>query len=257
MTRERWAIFIDIQGFGSLWSDENRGLFALRDLMTGIYRIGKHVYPETPYRFFAYQLGDGFILSSDFGFESLATPVAISIALLRHVAAGYGLAKAAIAEGDMADIHGCYPKEVLASSTDTSTVAMGAGVMTLFPVMGTGLIRAYGLMNRAPTGPLLILQRDFRARISLTGPFRTVPNTDLLTLDWVHVDDPLASEIQQKAALNHASVSSLEAKIRDYCRNTSVPKAWRTNAMRFHSVKRDASGHNQRIHRSPDPASIK
>jgi hypothetical protein len=249
MAHERWAVFIDIQGFGALWSDKNRGLFALRDLMTGIYRIAKRCYPDPPHRFFAYQLGDGFIISSDFGFESLAVPVAISVALLRHVAAGCGFAKVAIAEGDMADIQGCYPREVLDGRTASTTVSMGAGLMTLFPVMGTGLIRAYGLMSHAPTGPLLVMSRNCRARVPQPDAFSDIPKSELMTLDWLHVDDPLASEIQQKAALNQADTTILEAKVRDYCRNTTVPKSWRTNAMRFLKVGRDVSGHKQRVQR--------
>ena len=49
---------------------------------------------------------------------------------------------AAIAEGDLADITGRYPKEVRDARIDGgTTLFLGAGLMTLFSVMGMGLIR--------------------------------------------------------------------------------------------------------------------
>jgi len=103
---DRWAIYVDIEGFGVLYDRETTVLEALGDLMEGIYAIGTKCYPESPYRLFAHQTGDGFIVVSEFGAASLEVPAAIAIALLRHVAARGRFAKASIREGDFADIWG-------------------------------------------------------------------------------------------------------------------------------------------------------
>jgi hypothetical protein len=46
---------------------------------------------------------------------------------------------------------------------------MGHGVMTLFPVMGTALIRAISISKKCPSGPLLALATANRDRIP-NGP---------------------------------------------------------------------------------------
>lgn len=106
----RWAIYMDIEGFRALYSKENNILFALCDLMEGIFLIGRDCYPGTPDRIFAHQTGDGFVIVGEFGAESLSVPVSIAVALLRHIAARGRFAKAAIGEGDFADISGCFPR---------------------------------------------------------------------------------------------------------------------------------------------------
>ena len=64
-------IYIDIVGFSALYPEGNDGLWALNKLMLAIHRIGKNVFPEPTDRLFAHQLGDGFLIVSDFHEESL------------------------------------------------------------------------------------------------------------------------------------------------------------------------------------------
>lgn len=154
---QRWAIYIDIEGFGALYATNDRALLSLGDLTEGIYLIGSRCYFETPDRIFAHQTGDGFAVVSEFCTSSLATPVAIAIALMRHVATGGCFAKATIAEGGFADISGCYPAVVRNARDANGRVSMGKGVMTLFPVMGTALINAVALAKVSPSGALLTL----------------------------------------------------------------------------------------------------
>ena len=67
----RWAIYIDIVGFSALYPEGNDALWALNKLMLAIHRIGKNVFIEPPDRLFAHQLGNGFLIVSDFHEESL------------------------------------------------------------------------------------------------------------------------------------------------------------------------------------------
>ena len=66
-------------------------------------------------------MGDGFAIVSEFREESLERPIAIAIALMRCVATTGAFAAAAIAEGEHADITGCYPREVT-ENTDNGIV---------------------------------------------------------------------------------------------------------------------------------------
>jgi len=62
----RWAIHIDMEGFSNLWDKEDQILLSLGELMRAIFRIGRKCFPASPERLFAHQLGDGFLIISDF-----------------------------------------------------------------------------------------------------------------------------------------------------------------------------------------------
>jgi hypothetical protein len=95
----RWAIHIDLEGFGELYPKEDQVLLSLGQLMQGICLIGSRCFPESSDRLFAHQLGDGFVIVSDFLEETLARPVGFALALLRHVSQTGRFAKATFAEG--------------------------------------------------------------------------------------------------------------------------------------------------------------
>ncbi|MBA4090240.1 MAG: hypothetical protein C0494_06570 [Sphingobium sp.] len=99
--RKRWSIWIDIEGFSTLWERGNKAVFGLNALMEGIYRIGSDVYHDDGERLFAHQFGDGFIIVADFHESELDRCTAIAVALMRHVSRAGCLARAAIAEGSL------------------------------------------------------------------------------------------------------------------------------------------------------------
>lgn len=110
-------------------------------------------------------MGDGFVIVTDFGEPSLDRPAAIAIALMRYVATTGIIAAAAIAEGDFADVIGCYPREIFLANNRARGIDMGQGVMTLSCVKRTALIRAYSVGKEAPSGPFLTTAEARRNRI--------------------------------------------------------------------------------------------
>src|SRR5262245_49689666 len=112
MADERWCIYVDMEGFGELYDRENQILLSLGEMMRAIFRIGTLVYPSEHNRLVVQQTGDGVAIVSDFHEPSPIRVVAIAIVILRHVASTGRFARASISEGDIADIVGCYPKEV-------------------------------------------------------------------------------------------------------------------------------------------------
>ena len=231
MSSERWAIYIDIEGFRALWEHEDQVLRSLADLMGGIFRVARECYPSEPDRLFAHQFGDGFLIASDHHEASLDRCATIAVALMRQVASGGRFARATIAEGELSDIQGCYPKEVLQAIEGEHTVSLGMGLMTLTPVMGTALIRAVGADKSAPRGPLLLIPRDKSSRLGPGMPLTSVPGTTLMSIDWVHAESPHLDEIQDEASLTSPSPAELEAILREYCRTQSVPDEWRESVV--------------------------
>lgn len=237
MSSERWSIVIDIEGFRTLWEREDEVLWALGDLMLAIYRVGSRCYHESRECIFAHQIGDGFIIVSDYPESSLVRPVAIAIALMRHVAARGRFARAGIAEGQLADIVGCYPKEVRDAMGSDCRVFMRRGLMTVFPVMGTALIRAVRVADREPSGSLILLPDAYRERLSESLLRTTRQAEDMLCVDWVHADIPLVGEIQQTAELRRPTPGALESALRTYCTRDDVPVHWRESTLTLLSIQ--------------------
>jgi hypothetical protein len=224
--RDRWAIYIDVEGFRALYGRETTVLEALGDLMEGIYDIATNCYSESPHRLFAHQTGDGFVVVSEFGASSLEVPVAVSIALLRHVAARGRFARASIGEGDFADIWGSYPDRIREARSLDGSVALGGGLMTIFPVMGTALIDAVAVAQRSPSGSLLVAAADKRSRLPTECVIRDFDDRSVVSVDWVHSTLPLVAELQERARLRNPTSAQIEAAFRQYCNQQQPPHHW-------------------------------
>lgn len=230
MPPSRWCIYIDILGFSALWeSEELKAVGSLQELMRAIYRIGRRVYPNEGERLFVHHMGDGFAIVSDFGEASLQRPIAIAITLMRSVATTGMFAGAAIAEGEFADISGCYPTEVTEDLDDGHVIGLGAGLMTLSSVMGTAFIRAYRLSHDAPPGPLLILPKSCRHRIPAALTIRETTGrkgTPILSIDWIHAEPALFQSVQEQAGLRSVTPPALADALNAYCIQYSLREKW-------------------------------
>jgi hypothetical protein len=244
----RWSIWIDIEGFSKLWVDGGLALAGLRALMSGIYAIGNKVYTDDGDRLFAHQFGDGFVIVGDFHEEALDRCVAIAVALMRHVATSGCLARAAVAEGDFADYSGCWPKEIrqeIANLQSDDTVALGSGIMTLLPVMGTALINANKLDsgNRIKGAVLTIASKD-AGRIA-TGLPRRVSAADsrLTMIDWVHASSPIIDEIVAQSGIGGMPPADIETAIIRYVGRTPTPPlAWIAGTSEYGSLSEPLAG---------------
>ena len=236
---ERWAINIDIEGFSVLWEKEDQVVSALGELMRAIFRVGRECFPDSPERLFAHQLGDGFLVASDFGEESLERCVSIAVALMQHVAASGRLTKAAIAEGELSDIQGCYPGEVLDELEGDHRVSLRMGLMTIFPVMGTALIRSVKVAEASPSGPLLTIESSKADRIAASIPIQPVEGTGLSAIDWVHMDTPLLANIQRQARLIAPGAAKLEGMLARYCSEHQLKPEWVASVRKYLGVGRD------------------
>lgn len=223
---ERWCIYIDIEGFGALYGMEQHVLRSLGSLAEGILRIGQECFPDTPDRLFAHQTGDGFAIIGEFGTDTYERPLAIAVALMRHVGHSGRFAKAAVSQGDFADVRGCYPDAIRNAETVDGRLLLGHGIMTLFPVMGTALIRAVKLTENTPSGPLLTIASTDRHRIPEGLIVCETAEPLVLNIDWVHSAFPSADTISHRAGLDSPSVENLEKSLATYCHSQNLRPEW-------------------------------
>ncbi len=224
---DRWSIYIDIEGFSALYEQENQVLHSLGVLAEGILFIGRECYPETPNRLFAHQTGDGFIIVSEFGAEVLDRPLAITMALLRHVAASGRFAKAAISQGDFADVRGCYPSSVR-DAAGWASCPWGR-FDDPFSCDGYGAYSCIPFGEELSKGPLLTVATAERHRIPSDLIMRETTNPDVLAIDWVHSRPPLADSLSSTVRLDSPSVDHLESALRLYCRAHKLKPDWVDN----------------------------
>jgi len=229
---DHWALHVDVEGFGAKWDDTMEAFRGLNALMQGIYWIGERAYREERDRLFAHQFGDGFLVVSDIHEAQLHRAVLVSIALLRHVLSEGATAKAAIAEGQLSDIVGCYPEEIR-KQPDRSHIIFGSGVMTVFPVMGTALINTVELDKRSPSGPLLTVDAANRHRLPAEVPAHPADN-GVLSLNWLLADPPGLDDLQSAACMARHSKSERIAQLQAYiAANRDLPERWKDNVERY------------------------
>ena len=198
--------------------------------MGGIYAIGTKVFTEDGSRLFAHQFGDGFVIVSDFHETNLDRCTAIAVALMRHISKAGCLARAAIAEGDFADISGCWPREIRearALNGGERAVQLGSGLLTLLPVMGTALISANKLDSCNPTkGAILTVETANASRISRDFRRTTVAqNSGITVIDWVHATSPILEEIEAKGGIGRDPKETEDA-VRQYIASQTPPPLW-------------------------------
>jgi hypothetical protein len=235
---QRWGIFIDIEGFSKLWSQDNLGLRALIHLTRLVFRIGDQAFPDVPERLFAHQGGDAFYVASDFHETSLDRCAAIAIVLLRGMLEEGFVARAALAAGSIADHASCRPPEVRAASVredDSSLVRMGQGLMTLQSVLGEGIINAVGLDKRVKLkGSLAIVAESARERLSDGFIMRPVDGfPGVLALDWIHSVSPLIGDITRAIGFGGADPADLSDRLRAYVADHSRPEIWSGPTFRY------------------------
>jgi hypothetical protein len=190
-------MFIDVEGFGALYrKDGADSLWGLSDLMEGIFRLGCEAPRLGISRVFAHHLGDGFVLIDDGGIDNVSRLTAVAVALHQFVLIKAGhFCASAISCGDMADVVGCYPAVVRDARTKDGIVPLAdGGLMTIFPVMGTGLINTYKLLKREK-GAVIVLPVE-RER-ELSAQFRVAVEGGRLYVNWIDSESPVIAQARE------------------------------------------------------------
>ena len=243
MDREkgRWGIWIDVEGFSNLWSAGDLALRGLGQLTHLIFEIGRKSYSRDGERLFAHQMGDAFYISSDFHEESLDRCAAIAIVLMRGMSEIGCVARASIAEGDMADYSGCRPRDVQDEADrngDSDVVALGDGLMTLQAVMGQGLINAVTLDKLSNTkGSIVTIAAANAGRLSpgfITRELADAPA--IVAVDWVHSTSARIGEIVRRAGLPDPTPETLARRLADYVAQHGLGPKWSNPTFQYAGI---------------------
>lgn len=236
--KARWGIWIDVEGFSNLWSAGDLALRGLGQLTSLIFEIGRRCYPRDGERLFAHQLGDAFYVASDFHEESLDRCAALAIVLMRGMTEIGCVARASIAEGDLADYSGCRPGDVQAEAHrqgDSDVIALGDGLMTLQAIMGQGLINAVTLDKLTNTkGSLVCIAAANVGRLSTGFISRELEDAPAIAaIDWVHSTSARIDEIVERAGLSDPSPEALARRLADYVTQHDLQPKWSDPTFRY------------------------
>lgn len=230
---QRWALYIDIEGFGYKWNDTTMDAFrGINALMQGIFWIGDRYYRDPPDRLFAHQFGDGFLVASEFHEPLLDRAVLVGVALLRHLLANIETAKCAVAEGELSDSQHCYPPEVR-DQLDKWNIQFGSGVMTVAPVLGSALINTVSLSKKSPSGPMLAIAPQDTIRLSC-GVATTAVDSHVSLINWLRGAATGLDLLQTAAGLTQHTEEERIAQLSAYIgANPCLPTTWKDNARKY------------------------
>ncbi len=229
-----WTIYVDIEGFSHFYlsedpQDKQLEVTLSYGLQEDLYRIGSRMYPARADRLFIHQIGDGYVVCPDFGDHTLDRPVAIAIALMQSTCARGGFIKSAITTGTVEDVSACVTEEISEHIDERLSLSIGAGVMTIYGVMGSALIRG-NQVSKLASGPLLIVDRDLESQLAATGVLSRAYSSHL-EVDWVHTELGLSNEILRQIGRTPPTAEQLETNIQGYLsRNAELPDNWRKGA---------------------------
>lgn len=236
--RARWGIWIDVEGFSNLWSAGDLALRGLGQLTQLIFDAGRKCYPRDGERLFAHQMGDAFYIASDFHEDSLDRCAALAIVLMRGMTEVGCVARASIAEGDLADYSGCRPRDVQAAaqrSGDSDIVSLGDGLMTLQAVMGQGLINTVTLDKLTNTkGAILTIAAANVDRLSagfITRKLEDAPK--IHAIDWIHSESDRIEEILARSEFPSPPPEALAQRLVDYVAKHGLQPRWSDPTFRY------------------------
>jgi hypothetical protein len=200
--------------------------------MDGVLCLGENYHRLGGSRLFAHQIGDAFLIVDEHTNSAVHRIIAIAIALMQNtLVKGNRVCKSAISAGGLADVQGCYPERVRDRSQGGRSVAMGEGLLTTFPVMGTSLIRSFKISKKAK-GPLLIID-DGQIASTATAGYRLRKMDGYSLLDWIHSRSDLVDQCKDLLNISTLTDSLIERKMRDYINSNCLKEEWKENARKY------------------------
>ena len=236
-----WSIYIDIEAFSKIYKkDSVQALSTLCQLANDLYRIGSRIFPDsTEERLFVHQIGDGFIIVSDFPEQNLGRPISIAIALMQSTLLKGGIARAAISDGYFGDILSCYSKEIRDDFEKYGILKIGNGLMTIFPVMGDALINSYKVAKKAAEGPCLFVDAKLKKYLPKEEIVILGKDNSIIEINWIQSKPPLLGNILKNIVSEVPLVKNLEEAIHNYISKypKDLSEEWVENALNLCSSR--------------------
>ena len=223
-----WSLYIDIEGFKVIFEkEEDKVLWFLHNLMENIIDIGEKGYSDEGERLFIHQIGDGFIIFPDFGDKDLLKPISIASVLMQLSAVNGGFLKAGISYGGHADYSSCYPLDDC--GREGSTIPLGSGLMTIMPVLGMGLIRAFEI-TRCASGPILIIDKKL-VDFPNINQFEIKHYEKHIEINWLKPTNHEVNNLLKKISIKLPNPEIIKERLKEYLLNyNELPDLWKKAA---------------------------
>ncbi len=224
-------------------------------MISTIYKISKEVYPNSPERLFVHHIGgDSLVIVSDFAEKDLSRPISIAVVIQRVLLVNGYIGKVGISIGDFADITGCWnrfyklvendlPKkecegELSPIPYEKDKIDIGDGLMTLIPVLGTGLINSYNALNKGPSGPNIIIPNFLRDKIPLAYIKNNwiIKHGNYIVIKWIGLQTEFINNMCDLIDFNNLKiVSDIRSKFINYIINNLeyLSEKWLKNAKKL------------------------
>lgn len=215
-------MFIDVEGFGSLYGKEKAdSLWGLSDLMDGIIIVGRAAPELGLARIFAHQFGDGFVLTEDSA-GTLGRMAAVAVALHQFVLIKAGhFCGSALEKGGLSDVVGCYPKAVTESGG--SAVSLGEGLMTITPVTGTALIKTYKLPGEHRGGVVVV---PSAYRNELEPGIVAIEKNGVLHLNWIESTGATLERCRRALRIGGYNTAAMRTAFKEAAQRNECPASW-------------------------------
>ncbi len=234
----RWAVFLDLEGISKIFPENELRLYVPFDAaLDTLCRIGMNVYPESPYRLFAHQVGgDGLIIVSEFSECKPEVPISIAVLLMQTFLKMGAVAKGGISEGTYGNYQGCFPSLKKYEKISDHTFGIGRGRLTIFSPMGTALINSHNYTSRQPRGCRLAIDTALIDSIP-DGVVTYEYAADTIIIDWIHTQTKTMEKIKDLACLCLPTARQLEDMLINYIEGTGELKntEWGINSLHFNS----------------------
>lgn len=183
------GFYVDILGVGQnlVKGNDARVMGLIYDLGNSLFDLGVYAARQNWGRFFAYQMGDGFMIHFDnVKFKTKEgctgnanTMLYLALALsYRYLIKYRGMLKIGLAEGDFFGMSGSGFK-FISNTNSGNGYRCAEGLIFLLPVSGILLAKAYQLINlhkvRKPFKPYVLLHPEIHSKLSsdLTSSFNS------------------------------------------------------------------------------------
>jgi len=212
---------LDVEGVSKIYPENEIKFFHSFDALLNALRIiGTNVYPKTPDRLFAHQIGgDGLLIVSEFAEGKPGVPISVAVVLMQVLMMNGAVAKGGISEGGFADVSSCFPSLRSFFHGNNKSIPLGNGLLTIFPVMGTALINAHRFAARPPRGSRLAVDVALAENLP-KGIVISKREHDFIVIDWIHTRTQTMEMIAEKSGLKLLLPNELKSKLTAYVLST-------------------------------------
>jgi hypothetical protein len=222
----RWALFIDIEGFSSIFKEnETRAICLIGGLLADTVKVVEKISIDS-YRLFVHHLGDCLTIVSYSEESTLRKPIDIGVSLMQAMLYRGGILKMALSQGEFGDYLGCFSK--IRDKIENGRIRINQGIMTVLPLFGSAYVNASDL-HKSIKGPCFVID----SRISEKIPENVVrlSGNENIEINWLKTKSPGIEQYTDALDISVPNPEQLKQKLQYYLdSNPLLPSNWQQYA---------------------------